>query len=298
MTDYIGAHLSSAGGFYRMGKAALSIGANTFAFFCRNPRGAKAKAVDPADLAKLRQLLEEHQFGPLVAHAPYIMNPCSKDEGIRGLAEEMMRGDLQLMEHLPGNYYNFHPGSHVGQGVEAGCRLIAEMLNRVLRPEQRTVVLLETMAGKGSQIGGSFEQLRMILGQVELQEKVGVCLDTCHVSDAGYDIAWDLEGVLAEFDRVIGLERLKACHINDSLNPVGARKDRHARIGEGTLGTAAIVRCILHPMLRGIPFILETPNDTAQHGEEIAMLRRELARAGQRAEDLQGSGRGKPAAAR
>lgn len=273
---YLGAHLSSGKGFYKMGQTALAIGANTFAFFCRNPRGSKAKAVDPEDLARLRRLLEEHAFGPLVAHAPYIMNPCSKDEGIRRLAAEMMAGDLQLMEHLPGNYYNFHPGSHVGQGPETGCRMVAEMLNAVLRPEQRTVVLLETMAGKGSELGGSFEELRQILDQVDLQDRVGVCLDTCHISDAGYDVAGHLEAVLEAFDRVIGLGRLKACHINDSLNGVGSRKDRHARIGEGTLGLEGILQVIRHPSLKGLPFILETPTDDAGHGEEIALLRRAL----------------------
>ena len=273
---YLGAHLSSGKGFYKMGQTALAIGANTFAFFCRNPRGSKAKAVDPEDLARLRRLLEEHAFGPLVAHAPYIMNPCSKDEGIRRLAAEMMAGDLQLMEYLPGNYYNFHPGSHVGQGPETGCRMVAEMLNAVLRPEQQTVVLLETMAGKGSELGGSFEELRRILDQVDLQDRVGVCLDTCHISDAGYDVAGHLEAVLEEFDRVIGLGRLKACHINDSLNGVGSRKDRHARIGEGTLGLEGILQVIRHPSLKGLPFILETPTDDAGHGEEIALLRRAL----------------------
>ena len=273
---YLGAHLSSGKGFYKMGQTALAIGANTFAFFCRNPRGSKAKAVDPEDLARLRRLLEEHAFGPLVAHAPYIMNPCSRDEGIRRLAAEMMAGDLQLMEHLPGNYYNFHPGSHVGQGPETGCRMVAEMLNAVLRPEQQTVVLLETMAGKGSELGGSFEELRQILDQVDLQDRVGVCLDTCHISDAGYDVAGHLEAVLEEFDRVIGLGRLKACHINDSLNGVGSRKDRHARIGEGTLGLEGILQVIRHPSLKGLPFILETPTDDAGHGEEIALLRRAL----------------------
>ncbi len=271
---YLGAHLSSAGGFYRMGKTALHIGANTFQCFVRNPRGARAKAADPADLGKLRELLEKNAFGPIVAHAPYIMNPCSRDEGIRALAERMMGEDLALMEHLPGNYYNFHPGSHVGQGVEAGCRFIAGMLDRVVRPDQATTVLLETMAGKGSEIGGRFEELRMILDMAACREKLGVCLDTCHVSDAGYDIAGDLDGVLAEFDRVIGLSRLKAVHINDSMNPLGAKKDRHARIGEGTLGTEAIVRCITHPALRDLPFLLETPTDDAGHGEEIALLRR------------------------
>ena len=271
---YIGAHVSSAGGFEKMGRTALAIGANTLQCFVRNPRGARAKAADPADLARLRSLLAEHRFGPIVAHAPYIMNPCSRDEGIRDLAERMMGEDLALMERLPGNYYNFHPGSHVGQGVEEGCRLIAGMLNRVIDPAQSTVVLLETMAGKGSEIGGRFEELRLILDQLALPEKVGVCMDTCHMSDAGYDIIGDLDGVLEAFDRVVGLARLRAVHINDSMNPPGSRKDRHARIGEGTLGTEAILRVITHPALQGLPFLLETPTDDAGHGEEIALLRR------------------------
>ena len=271
---YIGAHVSSAGGFEKMGRTALAIGANTLQCFVRNPRGARAKAADPADLARLRSLLAEHRFGPIVAHAPYIMNPCSRDEGIRDLAERMMGEDLALMERLPGNYYNFPPGSHVGQGVEEGCRLIAGMLNRVIDPAQSTVVLLETMAGKGSEIGGRFEELRLILDQLALPEKVGVCMDTCHMSDAGYDIIGDLDGVLEAFDRVVGLARLRAVHINDSMNPPGSRKDRHARIGEGTLGTEAILRVITHPALQGLPFLLETPTDDAGHGEEIALLRR------------------------
>ena len=271
---YIGTHVSSAGGFEKMGRTALAIGANTLQCFVRNPRGARAKAADPADLARLRSLLAEHRFGPIVAHAPYIMNPCSRDEGIRDLAERMMGEDLALMERLPGNYYNFHPGSHVGQGVEEGCRLIAGMLNRVIDPAQSTVVLLETMAGKGSEVGGRFEELRLILDQLALPEKVGVCMDTCHMSDAGYDIIGDLDGVLEAFDRVVGLARLRAVHINDSMNPPGSRKDRHARIGEGTLGTEAILRVITHPALRGLPFLLETPTDDAGHGEEIALLRR------------------------
>ena len=271
---YLGAHLSSAGGFAKMGEMALKIGADTFQCFVRNPRGARAKAADPADLERLRVLLAENGFGPIVAHAPYIMNPCSRDDGIRRLAEKMLREDLALLEHLPGNYYNFHPGSHVGQGVEEGCRLIAGMLNRVIDPAQSTVVLLETMAGKGSEIGGRFEELRLILDQLALPEKVGVCMDTCHMSDAGYDIIGDLDGVLEAFDRVVGLARLRAVHINDSMNPPGSRKDRHARIGEGTLGTEAILRVITHPALRGLPFLLETPTDDAGHGEEIALLLR------------------------
>ncbi|MCI8714404.1 MAG: deoxyribonuclease IV [Oscillospiraceae bacterium] len=277
---YLGAHLSSSGGFYKMGKAALAIGANTLQCFVRNPRGAKAKAINPTDLGKLRELMAENSFGPIVAHAPYIMNPCSKDEGIRALAAEMMAGDLELLEHLPGNYYNFHPGSHTGQGVETGCRQIADMLTAVVKPEQKTVVLLETMAGKGSEIGGRFEELRAILDLARCpQDRLGVCLDTCHVSDAGYDITNDLDGVLAEFDRVIGLSRLLAIHVNDSMNPLGARKDRHALIGQGAIGTEAIVRVLTHPALRRLPFVLETPTDDAGHGEEIAMLRERLGEA-------------------
>ena len=270
---YLGAHLSSSKGFYQMGQDALKIGANTFQCFVRNPRGARAKAVDPEDMAKLRELLAEKAFGPIVAHAPYIMNPCSKDEGIRELAARMMAEDLALMEHLPGNYYNFHPGSHVGQGVEAGCRQIADMLDAVVKPELQTAVLLETMAGKGSEIGGKFEQLRMIVDMAGCGERLGICLDTCHVADGGYDIVHDLDGVLTEFDRIIGLSRLKAVHINDSMNPLGSRKDRHALIGKGTIGTEAILRVIKHPALRHLPFVLETPADDKGHGEEIAMLR-------------------------
>jgi len=273
---YLGAHLSSAGGFFKMAKKATQIGANTCQFFCRNPRGSKAKALDAEDLRKCREWMRTQNFGPVIAHAPYIMNPCSKDEGIRELAARMMAEDLALMEHLPGNYYVFHPGSHVGQGSEAGCRMIAEMLNQVLCSEQQTVVLLETMVGKGSEIGGRFEELRLILDQVELLDKVGVCMDTCHMSDAGYDVSGDLDAVLTEFDRIVGLDRVKAAHINDSLNGVGAKKDRHARIGKGTLGTDGIVDFITHPALRHIPFALETPTDDAGHGAEIAMLRRAI----------------------
>ena len=267
---YLGAHLSSSGGFYKMGKAALAIGANTLQCFVRNPRGAKAKAINP---------MAENSFGPIVAHAPYIMNPCSKDEGIRALAAEMMAGDLELLEHLPGNYYNFHPGSHTGQGVETGCRQIADMLTAVVKPEQKTVVLLETMAGKGSEIGGKFEELRTILDMAQCGDRLGVCLDTCHVSDGGYDVTNHLDQVLEAFDRIIGLDRLKAVHVNDSMNPLGARKDRHALIGQGTIGTEAILRVITHPALRGLPFVLETPTDDKGHGEEIAMLRRLLGEA-------------------
>ena len=270
---HIGCHLSASRGFAAMGRQALELGANTFQFFTRNPRGSKAKDLDPADASALRDLMARHGFGPIVAHAPYIMNPCSKDDGIRRLAEKMMREDLALMEHLPGNYYNFHPGSHVGQGLEAGTHLIADMLNRVITPKQQTVVLLETMAGKGSEIGGRFKELRQIIDQVERSEKVGVCMDTCHMSDGGYDIIGNLDAVLEEFDQVVGLDRLHAVHINDSMNPPGSRKDRHARIGEGTLGTETILRFLTHPALRHLPFVLETPTDDAGHGEEITLLR-------------------------
>ena len=273
---YLGAHLSSSGGFYKMGKAALKIGANTLQCFVRNPRGAKAKTIDPVDLNKLRELMLEKEFGPIVAHAPYIMNPCSKDEGIRTLAEEMLVGDLQLMEHLPGNYYNFHPGSHVGQGLEVGITQIADMLNRVLKPELKTVVLLETMTGKGSEIGGRFEELREIIDRVECRERIGVCLDTCHVWDGGYDVVGDLDGVVTEFDKVIGLSYLKAIHVNDSMNPFGAKKDRHALIGEGHLGLEAIIRVITHPALKHLPFNLETPTEDEGHAREIAMLREKI----------------------
>ncbi|MBR3704682.1 MAG: deoxyribonuclease IV [Oscillospiraceae bacterium] len=273
---YIGAHLSSSQGFYKMGKAAMKIGANTLQCFVRNPRGAKAKTIDPVDLGKLRELMIEQNFGPIVAHAPYIMNACSKDEGIRTLAEEMLVGDLALMEHLPGNYYNFHPGSHVGQGTETGITQIADMLNRVLRPELKTVVLLETMTGKGSEIGGKFEELREIIDRVECKERIGVCLDTCHVWDGGYDVVNDLDGVVTEFDKVIGLTYLKAIHVNDSMNPFGAKKDRHALIGEGHLGLDAIVRVLTHPALKHLPFNLETPTEDEGHAKEIALLREKI----------------------
>ena len=227
-------------------------------------------------MSKLRTLLAEQAFGPFVAHAPYIMNPCSKDEGIRELAARMMAEDLVLLEHLPGNYYNFHPGSHVGQGLETGCRQIASMLDETVTPGLQTTVLLETMAGKGSEIGGRFEELRQIIDLSACGDRLGVCLDTCHVNDGGYDLVNGLDSVLTEFDRVIGLSRLKAVHINDSMNPPGSHKDRHALIGEGTLGTETILRVITHPALKGLPFLLETPTDDKGHGEEIAMLRARL----------------------
>lgn len=256
-----------------MGKTAMSIGANTFAFFTRNPRGGKAKEIDPADAKALVDTLEYESFGTLVAHAPYTLNPCSDKEKTRAFAYEAMKDDMARMEYVPGNYYNFHPGSHVGQGVEAGIEMIADLLNRILTPEQTTTVLLETMSGKGSEVGSKFEELAAIIERVELKDKIGVCLDTCHVSDAGYDIAGDVDAVLDEFDRVIGLDKLKALHINDSLNPVGAHKDRHAKIGEGHLGFEAIHRIVHHPKLVGLPCILETPNELDGYAREIAMLK-------------------------
>lgn len=270
---HIGCHLSVSKGYYHMGQEALSIGADTFQFFTRNPRGAGVKKVDPEDAKKLVALMQENNFAKIVAHAPYTLNACSGDAHIRELAKTMMAGDLENLEHVPGNYYNFHPGSHVGQGVEAGIEFITQALNAVLREDQSTTVLLETMAGKGSEVGARFEELRAIIDGVTLQEKMGVCLDTCHVSDAGYDIINDLDGVLDEFDRVIGLERLKAIHLNDSMNPCGAHKDRHAKIGEGHIGVEAMERIVNHPYLRDLPFNLETPNDLEGYGAEIKLLR-------------------------
>ena len=272
---HIGCHLSSSRGFAAMGRQALEVGADTFQFFTRNPRGSRAKDIDPADAAALVSLLKEHRFAPIVAHAPYTLNLCGKEAQNRVFARETMADDLRRMEFVPGQYYNFHPGSHVGQGTEAGISLIAEGLNAILTPEQTTTVLLETMAGKGSEVGGRFEELREILDRVELGEKMGVCLDTCHVSDGGYDIIGDLDGVLTEFDRVIGLHRLKAIHLNDSKNPIGARKDRHACIGEGEIGLEALTRVVRHPALQGLPFCLETPNELPGYAKEIALMRKQ-----------------------
>ena len=270
---YIGCHLSASDGFLAMGRTALSIGANTFQFFTRNPRGSKAKAIDPADVAACLALAAENEFGTLVAHAPYTINPCSRDEHTREFARMTLADDLKRMEYLPGNVYNFHPGSHTGQGMETGIAQIAETLNAILTPGLHTTVLLETMSGKGSEVGSRFEELRELIARVALSDKLGVCLDACHVSDAGYDIADDLDGVLTEFDRVIGLERLKAVHINDSLNPRRAPQDRHARIGEGCLGAEALGRVVRHPALQGLPFVLETPNELAGYAREIALLK-------------------------
>jgi deoxyribonuclease-4 len=272
---HIGCHLSSSKGFAAMGRQALELGADTFQFFTRNPRGSKAKDLDPADAAALVSLLAEHRFAPIIAHAPYTLNLCGAEEANRQFARETMADDLRRLDHIPGQYYNFHPGSHVGQGTEAGIAHIADGLNAILRPDQATTVLLETMAGKGSEVGGRFEELREILDRVELSEKMGVCLDTCHVSDAGYDLIGDLDGVLTEFDRVIGLDRLKALHLNDSKNPAGARKDRHERIGEGCIGLEALTRVVRHPALRDLPFCLETPNELPGYAAEIALMRRQ-----------------------
>ena len=274
---HIGCHLSSTKGFAAMGRQALGLGADTFQFFTRNPRGSRVKPLDEADAAALTALLKERNFAPVIAHAPYILNLASEKEENRRFAAETMADDLARLEHVPGQLYNFHPGSHVGQGMEQGIAYIAEGLNAILRPEQTTTVLLETMAGKGSEVGGRFEQLRAILDRVELGEKMGVCLDTCHVWDGGYDIVNDLDGVLAEFDRVIGLGRLKAIHLNDSKNPLGARKDRHECIGAGYIGLAAMERIVNHPALRGLPFCLETPNELPGYQREIGLLR-ELAK--------------------
>ena len=256
-----------------MGKAALALDANTFAFFTRNPRGGKAKEIDEKDVEKFLNFAKEHEFGKIVAHAPYTMNLCAAKEDVRSFSKEMLLDDLKRMEYTPYNYYNFHPGSHVGQGAEKGIALIAEALNEALKPEQTTTVLLETMAGKGTEVGRTFEELREILDRVELNDKMGVCLDTCHVWDGGYDIVNDLDGVLNEFDRVIGLDRLKAVHFNDSMNDCGSHKDRHAKIGEGKIGAEAMRRVALHPLLEGRPFILETPNDDEGYRREIQMVR-------------------------
>lgn len=269
----IGTHLSFSKGFQHLAKDALSIDANTFQFFLRNPRGAAAKDLNIPDVEALRTALAEHGFARIVAHAPYTLNACSVTPRVRELALEMFMDDLARMEHLPGNFYNFHPGSHTGQGVETGVAQIAEMLNAALTTQQRTTVLLETMCGKGSEVGRSFHELRAIIEQVDLNEKLGVCFDACHLFDAGYDIVNDLDGVLAEFDRIVGLAYLRAFHINDSMNPLGSAKDRHAKIGEGCIGFEPILRIVNHPALRSLPFILETPNTLERHGAEIKRLR-------------------------
>lgn len=269
----IGCHLSSAKVYTAMAKEAEKIHANTFQFFTRNPRGARAKEINPEDVKIFHKKAKEQGIAQILAHAPYTLNACSADESVREFAVNIMRDDLQRMEYTPGNCYNFHPGSHVKQGPETGIAYIAQMLNELLKKDQSTTVLLETMAGKGSEVGRNFEELREILDRVELQEKMGVCLDTCHVYDAGYDIVTDLDGVLTEFDKVIGLNRLRAVHLNDSMFGLSSHKDRHARIGEGKIGLEAIVRVINHPALSHLPFYLETPNDLEGYAREIALLR-------------------------
>ncbi len=269
----IGSHISSAKGYEAMGKTAVCMNANTFAFFTRNPRGGKAKEIKEADVEKYKEIAKVHQFGKIVAHAPYTLNACAAREDLREFARNTMEDDLKRMEYIPGNYYNFHPGSHVGQGAQTGIEKIAQVLNEVLDRKWNTMVLLETMAGKGTEVGRTFEELREIMDRVKCQEKLGVCLDTCHVWDGGYDIVGDLDGVVQEFDRVIGLEHLKAIHLNDSKNPLGSHKDRHAKIGEGEIGLEALSAVTRHPALRNLPFILETPNDEDGWAQEIRILR-------------------------
>lgn len=269
----IGCHLSTSKGFKNMGKEALEIKANTFQFFTRNPRGSKAKAIDEKDVAELLELAKENNFTTILAHAPYTLNACSADENTRAFAKEVMEDDLNRMEYTPNSFYNFHPGSHVKQGVEVGIKYISDLLNEVLKPEQTTTVLLETMAGKGTEIGRTFEELQEVLSKVKLVDKMGICLDTCHVYDAGYDIVNDLDGVLAEFDKIIGLDKLYAIHLNDSMNPFQSHKDRHATIGEGYIGLEAIAKIINHPKLCNLPFFLETPNELEGHAKEIALLK-------------------------
>ena len=271
---YIGNHTSSSKGYLAMGKQTLANGGNTFAFFTRNPRGGRAKDINLQDVQEFLQLAQENHFGKIVAHAPYTMNCAGAKENLRDFARETMADDLKRLELTPGNYYNFHPGNHVGQGAETGIARIAEILNEVLTEEQSTTVLLETMSGKGSEIGRNFDELRQIIDRVERKDKLGVCLDTCHVWDGGYDIVNNLDGVFKEFDSVIGLDRLKAIHLNDSMNGLGSHKDRHAKIGEGEIGLEALVRVIRHPATEGIPFILETPNDDEGWAREIALLRK------------------------
>ena len=270
---YIGCHLSVTDGFEAMGKTMIEFGGNTFAFFTRNPRGGKTKEITAEDAGALRKLLNKNAFGPLVAHGSYTMNLCSAKPETRQNGFEMLAQDLQRMELIPGNLYNFHPGAHTGQGTETGIKQIAEALNQLLKPEMNTTVLLETMAGKGSEVGGTFEELAEIIARVECREKLGVCFDTCHTWDAGYDLVNDFDGVLKHFDDVIGLNRLKAIHFNDSKNPCGSHKDRHEKLGQGFSGMEAMKRIAQHPLLQGLPFILETPNDDEGYMEEIQTVK-------------------------
>lgn len=269
----IGCHLSSSKGYKHMGKEALSINANTFQYFSRNPRGSKAKAMDIEDAKALCKIMEENSFAPLVVHAPYTMNPCSTDEGLREFATNAMIEDLSNLEYLPNNYYNIHPGSHVGQGVEKGIELIAEVLNKVIKENQSTLLLLETMSGKGSEVGSRFEEIKSIIDRLNIPEKVGVCMDTCHLYSAGYDVVNDFDGVLDEFDKIIGLDRLKAMHVNDSMVPFNSKKDRHEVIGKGTIGEEAIINVINNPRIKHLSFVLETPNELSGYKKEIDLLR-------------------------
>lgn len=269
----IGCHLSSSEGFEAMGQTAIAIGANVFQFFTRNPRGGVAKPFDVSDASALIRLMDAHDFGPILAHAPYTLNPCAADPGLRDYAREVMKDDLWRMDHFAGAMYNFHPGSHVKQGVEVGIGFIVDHLNAILTPQLKTRVLLETMAGKGSEVGRNFEELREILNRVELQDKVGVCLDTCHVFDGGYDIVNNLDWVLEQFDKILGLDRLQAIHLNDSKNPLGSHKDRHEVIGGGFIGLDALTRVVNHPALRLLPFYLETPNELPGYAKEIALMK-------------------------
>lgn len=270
---YIGCHLSASKGFLAMGKEAVKLGANTFQFFTRNPRGGAAKAIDEKDIEAYLEFAKENGIGTIVAHAPYTLNACAATEEIRKFAKETMADDLRRMEYIPGNVYNFHPGSHVKQGVDIGIEYIAEMLNEILTKDMRTTVLLETMAGKGSEIGRNFEELRRILDRVELKDKMGVCLDTCHIYDGGYDIVDNLDGVVKEFDEIIGIEKLKAIHLNDSKNIIGSHKDRHEKIGEGNIGSEALIKVVNHPAFEGLPINLETPNELDGYAKEIAFIK-------------------------
>ncbi len=269
----IGSHLSASKGYLHMAKEAISIGANTFQFFTRNPRGGSAKAIDSEDVKQALEYMSENDFAKILAHAPYTLNPCSKDEKTRDFALMAMTDDLMRMEYTPNQLYNFHPGSHVGQGTEIGIEMISELLNKVLTPEMTTTVLLETMSGKGSEVGSRFEELRTIIDKTQLSDKLGVCLDTCHVYDAGYDVVNNLDGVLEEFDKIVGLERLKAIHLNDSKNPFESHKDRHEKIGEGSIGIDAMKRIINHPKLKDLPFFIETPNELDGYKKEIEILK-------------------------
>lgn len=269
----IGCHLSSSGGYENMAKQAIGIGANTFQFFTRNPRGFKAKDIDYEDVKAFIQTAENNNFAKILAHAPYTLNPCSADTSIRALAKEILKDDIKRLELTPNNMYNLHPGSHVGQGVSEGIKYIAEALNENLSKKQTTLILLETMSGKGSEIGAKFEEIKQIMDKIELKEKIGVCLDTCHIYDGGYDIVNDLEGVIKEFDSIIGIKNLKAIHLNDSMNPFNNHKDRHQKIGEGSLGIKTIKNVINHPKLKNLPFYLETPNEIEGYAKEIALLK-------------------------